>query len=312
MHMILTVTLNTSIDKLYLMESIHPETVMRVKEVHNTAGGKGLNVSRVAAKLQEPVTAMGFVGGFNGQYLESLISQPLVHCAFTHVQGETRSCINCWDLSNGRSTEYLEPGQPVTQEDIDRFLSDFSARLPEADVVTISGSVPQGVPEDFYCELIRRSRAAGIPVLVDTSGSRLIAAVEEKPLFIKPNEDEIAQLTGHSISGREEAVQALTGLHRDGIPYVALSMGGEGALLACDRGVFHGRPPKITPRNTVGCGDSMVAGFAVGFARRLPTEETFRMALAVSAANALSLFTGDFDPADYDRLYPEIQIEKIQ
>ena len=309
--MILTVTLNTSIDKLYLVESIHPETVMRVKEVHNTAGGKGLNVSRVSAKLGEPVTATGFVGGFNGQYLESLISQPLVRCAFTHVQGETRSCINCWDLSNGHSTEYLEPGQPVTQEDISRFLSDFSARLPEADVVTVSGSVPQGVPADFYCELIRLCRTAGVPVLVDTSGSRLIAAVKEKPLFIKPNEDEIAQLTGHCILSRVEAVQALTELHGSGIPYVVLSMGEEGALLACDQGVFHGRPPKITPRNTVGCGDSMVAGFAVGFARRLPIEETFRMALAVSAANALSLFTGDFNPADYDRLYPDIQIEKL-
>ena len=309
--MILTVTLNTSIDKLYLVESIHPETVMRVKEVHNTAGGKGLNVSRVSAKLGEPVTATGFVGGFNGQYLESLISQPLVRCAFTHVQGETRSCINCWDLSNGHSTEYLEPGQPVTQEDISRFLSDFSARLPEADVVTISGSVPQGVPEDFYCELIRLCRTAGVPVLVDTSGSRLIAAVKEKPVFIKPNEDEIAQLTGHYILSRGEAVQALTELHGSGIPYVVLSMGEEGALLACDQGVFHGRPPKITPRNTVGCGDSMVAGFAVGFARRLPIEETFRMALAVSAANALSLFTGDFNPADYDRLYPDIQIKKL-
>ena len=92
--MILTVTLNTSIDKLYLMDSIRPETVMRVKEVHNTAGGKGLNVSRAAAKLGEPVTAMGFTGGFNGRYLESLIASPLVRCAFTHVTGETRSCIN--------------------------------------------------------------------------------------------------------------------------------------------------------------------------------------------------------------------------
>ena len=309
--MILTVTLNTSIDKLYLIESVRPETVMRVKEVHNTAGGKGLNVSRVAAKLREPVIAMGFTGGFNGQYLESLVSQPLVRCAFTHVRGETRSCINCWDLSDGRSTEYLEPGEPVSQEEISRFLADFKARLHEADVVTISGSVPQGVPEDFYCELIRLCRTAYVPVLVDTSGNRLVAAVKEKPLFIKPNEDEIAQLTGRRITQREEAVQALTELHASGIPYVVLSMGEEGALMACDRGIFHGKPPKITPRNTVGCGDSMVAGFAVGFARRLPVEETFRMALAVSAANALSLFTGDFAPADYDRLYPDVRIEKI-
>ena len=311
MHMILTVTLNTSIDKLYLVDSVQPETVMRVKEVHNTAGGKGLNVSRVAAKLQEPVTATGFTGGFNGQYLESLISQPLVRCAFTRVRGETRSCINCWDLSDGRSTEYLEPGEPVSPEEVSRFLADFKSRLPEADVVTVSGSAPKGVPDDFYCELIRLCRAASVPVLVDTSGSRLISAAKEKPTFIKPNEDEIAQLTGHCILSREEALQALAELHGCGIPYVVLSMGEEGALLACDRGIFHGKPPKITPRNTVGCGDSMVAGFAVCFSRRLPVEESFRMALAVSAANALSLFTGDFDPADYDRLYPEVKIEKI-
>ena len=309
--MILTVTLNTSIDKLYLMDSVHPETVMRVKEVHNTAGGKGLNVSRVAAKLMEPVTAMGFTGGFNGQYLESLISQPLVRCAFTHVAGETRSCINCWDLSCGRSTEYLEPGEPVTAEDVCRFLNDFLGELSGADVVTISGSIPKGVPEDLYSELIRRCRKAGIPVLLDTSGSRLVAAVQEKPSFIKPNEDEIFQLTGKQFSGREEAVTVLKGLYESGIPYVVLSLGAEGALLACKEGVFYGKPPKIIPKNTVGCGDSMVAGFAVALARKLPVTEGFRMALAVSAASALSLLTGDFDPADYRRLFPEVVIEQL-
>ena len=309
--MILTVTLNTSIDKLYLMTGIKPETVMRVKEVHNTAGGKGLNVSRVAGKLGEDVAATGFVGGFNGRYLESLVDNPLVRCAFTHVDAETRSCINCWDLSDGKSTEYLEPGAPVTGEDVSRFLADFDRELTGADVVTISGSIPEGAPEEIYSDLISRCRQAGIPVLVDTSGARLISAVKEKPSFIKPNEDEIAQLTGRSFSGREEAVRALMELHDGGIPYVVLSLGAEGALLACDKGVFHGKPPKITPRNTVGCGDSMVAGFAVGFARHLSMAETFRMALTVSAASALSLFTGDFDPADYDRLYPEVSIDKV-
>ena len=310
--MILTITLNSSIDKLYLMDSVQPETVMRVKEVHNTAGGKGLNVSRVAAKLGEPVTAMGFTGGFNGQYLESLISSPLIRCAFTHVKGETRSCINCWDLSCGRSTEYLEPGDPVTGEDVSRFLDDFSRELPFADVVVISGSMPKGVPEDFYCELIRRCRTAGVPVLVDTSGSRLVSAVKELPTLIKPNEDEIIQLTGKSFSGLPAAAAALKELRDTGIPYTVLSMGSDGALLACKDGVFHGRPPKITPRNTVGCGDSMVAGFAAGLVRRLPTEETFRMALAVSAANALSLFTGDFDPEDYARLLPAVSVDRLE
>lgn len=309
--MILTVTLNTSIDKLYLLEKIRPETVMRVKEVHNTAGGKGLNVSRVAAKLGEKVIAMGFTGGFNGKYLESLVDSPLIRCAFTHVDAETRSCINCWDLSDGRSTEYLEPGAPVSPEDTARFLADFDRELPAADVVSVSGSIPEGVPEDIYCSLIRRCRQAGVPVLIDTSGSRLASAVKEKPSFIKPNEDEILQLLGRSVSGPEEAACALTELHEGGIPYAVLSLGAEGALLACSEGVFRGKPPKLIPRNTVGCGDSMTAGFAVGFARSLPVMETFRMALAVSAASALSLFTGDFDPADYERLHPQVSIHRV-
>ena len=309
--MILTVTLNTSIDKLYLMDGIRPETVMRVKEVHNTAGGKGLNVSRVAGKLGERVTAAGFVGGFNGKYLESLVDNPLVRCAFTHVEAETRSCINCWDLSDGKSTEYLEPGAPVTADDAARFLADFDRELPGAGIVTISGSIPEGTPEDIYRSLIRRCRKAGVPVLLDTSGKLLVSSAEEKPTLIKPNEDEIVQLLGRPVSGSEEAARALAELHEGGIPYAVLSLGAEGALLACDEGVFHGKPPKITPRNTVGCGDSMTAGFAVGFARSLSTEDTFRMALAVSAASALSLFTGDFDPADYERLLPEISIRRV-
>ena len=309
--MILTVTLNTSIDKLYLMDGIRPETVMRVKEVHNTAGGKGLNVSRVAGKLGEPVTATGFVGGFNGKYLESLIDTPLVRCAFTHVEAETRSCINCWDLADGKSTEYLEPGAPVDGGDVARFLADFERELPGADVVTISGSIPRGAPDDIYCDLIRRCRRAGVPVLVDTSGSLLASAVKEQPFLIKPNEDEIAQLAGRSFASRQDAVRALADLHEGGIPYVVLSLGAEGALLACGDGVFHGKPPRITPRYTVGCGDSMVAGFGVGCARRLSVAETFRMALAVSAAGALSLFTGGFDPADYERLRPEVVIERV-
>ena len=138
-----------------------------------------------------------------------------------------------------------------------------------------------------------------------------MSAVKEKPTLIKPNEDEIAQLTGRTFSGREDAVRALAALHEDGLPYVVLSLGAEGALLACDEGVFHGKSPKITPRNTVGCGDSMVAGFAVGFARRLPVSDTFRTALAVSAASALSLFTGAFDSADYERLLPEVSVDRV-
>ena len=309
-EMILTVTMNTSIDRLYMVDRVTPETVMRVREVHNTPGGKGMNVSRVARKLREPVTAAGFTGGFHGQYLEQMLAETGVTPDFTHVKTETRSCINIWDLSDNRSTEYLEPGAPVTAEELDRFLTDFSVRLPSADAVTISGSVPAGVPKDIYARLIARCRERNVPVLLDTSGELLREGVKAVPTLVKPNEDEIGAISGCSPENREETVRALKGLVERGIRYAVLSLGAEGAILASAEGLLYGRPPRVVPKNTVGCGDSMLAGFAVGIARRLPIRECFRMALAVSAASAMNLLTGDFDEPDYQDILPRVEIRE--
>lgn len=310
--MILTVTLNTSIDKLYMLETLTPYTVMRVKQVHNTAGGKGLNVSRVAAQLGEPVTAMGFVGGFNGRYFESLITEPLIRKAFTPTASETRSCINGWDQSCGRSTEYLEPGATVTAGEVNRFVEDFQHELTQADAVTISGSLPQGVSAAVYDKMIRICHEASKPVLLDTSGEALRHGAKALPTFIKPNADEIGQLLGSVPETREALISAAQALHKGGIPMVALSLGADGALVACKEGVYWGKPPHIEPKNTVGCGDSMVAGFAVGVVRGLGVAEQLRLAVAVSAANALSMSTGGYDERDLDSLTPRVEIQRIQ
>ena len=223
--MLLTVTLNASVDKLYLLEKNTLGTVMRVKETRNSAGGKGLNVSRVAAQLGESVTAMGFVGGHTGRYFESLITHGGITRAFTHVAAEMRNCINCWDLSCGQSTEYLETGAPVTQEEADRFLEDFSARLPTADVVAISGSLPRGVADDFYAALVRLCHQAGKPVLLDASGAALRNALPAAPDAIKPNTDEIEALLGYAPQNFAQKVEAVRALHRGGVAYAALSLG---------------------------------------------------------------------------------------
>ena len=309
--MILTVTLNASIDKLYLMDSITPETVMRVREVHNTPGGKGLNVSRVARKLGEPVMALGFTGGFNGSYLESMLNASGVIPCFTHVDAETRSCINCWDMSAHRSTEYLEPGASVTSGDVDQFMDDFIDHLPQADAVTISGSIPAGVPKDIYSQLISICTGEHKPVLLDTSGAMLAQSVFAGPTLIKPNEDEIQALIPETVLNAFPPKDQLLKLNDLGIPYAVLSMGAQGALLAHETHVIHGQPPHIDPQNTVGCGDSMLAGFAVGFARGWSIEKSFRTALAVSAASALSLLTGDYQEEDYERILPQVTIEEV-
>ena len=176
--MITTVTLNTSVDKLYLVEKLEDYTVMRVKKVSNTAGGKGLNVSKVAYLLGEKVSALGFAGGFNGSYVSSLLEAQGIRAGFTRIQAETRSCINIRELSTGRHTEFLEPGAPVTHAECDEFLSGYRETLPNSQVVTISGSVPAGVEVDFYGKLVSLAKQGGIPVIVDTSGALLAETVK--------------------------------------------------------------------------------------------------------------------------------------
>ncbi len=309
--MILTVTLNPSVDKLYLLDKNTLNTVMRVREVRNSAGGKGMNVSRVAAQLGETVTAMGFVGGFNGQYFGSLITQRGIKQAFTHISAEMRSCINCWDLSSGQSTEYLETGALVSESETERFIEDFRSHLHLADVVTISGSLPRGVPDTFYATLISMCHDAGKPVLLDTSGCGLQNALGSKPSFIKPNVDEIASLLGFAPSTRVEQVQAVNALHGKGIACAALSLGSKGVLVACGQGVYHGIPPRVRPKNTVGCGDSMVAGFAVGMARGMGIIEQIRLAVAVASASALSVGTGEYLEEDFLAILPGVKINKL-
>ena len=309
--MIVTVTLNPSIDKLYLVEKLSEHTVMRVKEVHNTAGGKGLNVSRVARILGEEVTAVGFAGGFNGAYLSQSLQRQGICARLTPVTSETRCCINIREESTGEHTEFLEPGAPVTKEELDRFLDCYRGALRGADVVTISGSVPQGVSADFYGDLVKKAKENDIPVLVDTSGELLKQAVQSKPDLIKPNIDEIGQLLGRMVMGVDDVAKAAQQLHETGIRYVVVSMGKDGAVMACDEGIFQGISPDVPVINTVGCGDSMLAGLALSLSQRRTAAQMLQFSTAVSVANAMNVFTGYLEYSDLEYLYPQICVNQI-
>ncbi len=311
--MLLTVTLNTAIDKLYTVEKMTPGEVLRVQTVSATPGGKGLNVSKVAALAGSEVCAMGFVGGHNGDWLLLLLREanPAIRQNFTKTAAETRTCINIRDDSIHQHTEFLEPGAPVTREEYERFLADYTAALKEADAVTISGSMPKGVPMDCYATLIRLAKEKNVPVLLDTSGEVLRQGAAACPTLMKPNTDELAQLLGEPVSGEEQVLAALKELTARGVKYAVASLGSKGALAVGPEGAYRVTPPTIEPVNTVGCGDSMLAGLALMLAKHQPLEEGLRVATALGSANALSPKTGDFKQEDYDRLYPLVKIEKL-
>ena len=307
--MITTVTLNVAIDKAYVVDTLEKGHVMRVQKCTNTPGGKGLNVAKVAKLCGEDALATGFVGGHAGAYVVDMLNAVQVKNDFVHTENETRSCINIL-AADGSSTEFLEPGAPVTEENVQAFLEKFEELVKISDVLTISGSVPKGVDTDIYAKMIAMARAKKKPILLDTSGELLKEGIKACPTLIKPNDDEIEALLGVPVTNREEILAGAKKLHEQGIPYVVVSLGAEGALVVCDEGVFHGKPPKIETENTVGCGDSMLAAFAVGFARGYSIEETLGYAVAVSAANALTMATGYFEKKDMEQLLTQVEVTK--
>ncbi len=308
--MITTVTLNVAIDKAYVIGEFKQGEVMRVLQCTNTAGGKGLNVAKVAKLCGEDVLATGFVGGHAGAYVEDLLAKQQVKSEFVHVASETRSCINIL-AEDGSSTEFLEPGAPVTEAEVQEFLKEFEGIVDRSDVVTISGSVPAGVNTDIYASMIKLIKEKGKKVILDTSGKLLEEGIKALPTMIKPNSDEISALLGVDINNREELIENGKKLQAMGIEYVVISLGGDGALVITKNAVYHGQPPKITSVNTVGCGDSMVAAFAVGLARNYPIEECLKYAVSVSAANALTMATGSFKEEDRKSLYEQAVVTRL-
>jgi tagatose 6-phosphate kinase len=310
--MILTVTLNVAIDKVYRVEELKPGEVMRVRECKYTAGGKGLNVTKVAKITGAGVLATGFAGGHAGAFVREQLEQKGIPNDFICVNGETRSCINIIDEKTGKQTEFLEPGFSVTPEDIAAFFNKFDLLLERANVITLSGSVPAGCGDTIYADLIEHVRAKEKKVILDSSGKLLAQGIKAQPTMIKPNRDEIFALTGIAAADYQQLAACARKFQKSGIDYVVISLGRSGAFLACDDGVFLGTTPDIPVVNTVGCGDAMVAAFAVGFERGYRPAEQLRFALAVSTANALTVETGFYRPEDLHRLLEQCKVNEFE
>lgn len=308
--MITTVTLNVAIDKAYKIKELNKGEVMRVLKCNNTPGGKGLNVARVIKLLGEDVLATGFVGGHSGAYVEDMLKEQEVPNDFFHIASESRVCINVLE-DNGTSTEFLEPGEGVKPQEICNFVEKFEKIVNKSEVITISGSAPKGVNSDIYAKLITMTKEKGKKVILDTSGDLLKEGIKACPTMIKPNKDEIESLFGVSVNNRQDLIDYAKKIQELGIDQVVVSLGADGAIVVTKDGTVHGKPPKIIPVNTVGSGDSMVAALAVGLARGYDIEESLRYAVAVSAANTLTMTTGFFKKQDMESIYKNVRITSV-
>ncbi|MGM9332222.1 1-phosphofructokinase family hexose kinase [Streptomyces murinus] len=302
--MILTVTLNTALDITYRVRSLRPHASHRVSEVIERPGGKGVNVGRVLAVLGHEVTVTGFAGGGTGRAVrDGLARAEGLTDALVPVAGATRRTIAVVDEHSGDTTQLNEPGPQIAPAEWAMFLDRYAELLSGASAVALCGSLPPGVPVGAYAGLIRTARSLGVPVLLDTSGEPLRRGVAARPDIIKPNADELAELTGS-----HDPLRATEAARRRGAHTVVASLGAQGLLAVSPEGRWRAAPPVTLHGNPTGAGDSAVAGLLSGLVEKLPWPARLACAVALSAATVQAPAAGEFDRAVYEELRGRVAV----
>ncbi|WP_280854160.1 1-phosphofructokinase family hexose kinase [Streptomyces sp. SAI-041] len=305
--MILTVTLNTALDITYRVRSLRPHSSHRVTEVIERPGGKGLNVARVLAALGHEVTVTGFTGGATGRTVqERLTAVPGLVDALVPVTGPTRRTIAVVDERSGDTTQLNELGPTVTPAEWSAFQEAYEDLVPSVSAVALCGSLPPGVPVGAYAGLIRTAKAAGVPVLLDTSGEALRRGVAARPDILKPNAAELAELTGS-----HEPLRATQDARRRGARSVVASLGETGLIALTPVGCWRATPSAHLHGNPTGAGDSAVAGLLSGLVENLPWPDRVARAVALSAATVLSQVAGEFDHRAYKDLLGRVVADTV-
>ncbi|MCI0766138.1 1-phosphofructokinase [Bacillus sp. TL12] len=282
--MIYTVTLNPSIDYVVQAENFTIGTVNRAKEDMKFPGGKGINVSRVLHRLGRENTALGFIGGFTGGFIEDILKGEGVKTDFVHVDGDSRINVK---IKGHEETELNGKGPVITDEQMRQLLKKME-KMQAGDYLVLAGSIPASIPKTFYETMASFGAERHIHIIVDASGSALQHVIQNKPFLIKPNHHELGELFAEKLSTVEEIIPYGRKLIEQGVQNVIVSMAGDGALLFTNEGVYEATVPNGTVINSVGAGDSLVAGFVGIYEKTKDVEEAFRYGVATGSATAFS------------------------
>lgn len=303
--MIYTVTLNPSIDYIVRLDKVNVGSVNRMESDDKFAGGKGINVSRVLKRLGIDNTATGFIGGFTGKFITDTLENEAIATNFVQVLEDTRINVK---IKADAETEINGTGPIVTSEQLAK-LKEILSGLSEQDTVVFAGSSNKNLGNIVYKELIRLTRQTGAQVVCDFEGQTLIDSLEFQPLLVKPNNHELGDIFGVKLEKLDEIEKYAREILAKGAQHVIISMAGDGALLVTKDGTYFAKPIKGIVKNSVGAGDSMVAGFTGEFVRSGNAVEAFKRGVACGTATT---FSDDLATANFiNKTYEKVEVEKI-
>lgn len=308
---VVTVTLNPALDKTVTLAGLAIGGLNRVRDLRVDPGGKGINVAKVLKKFSVNVIAAGLVAGFQGQQLLKQMERDAIEVSFVNVQGETRTNLKIVDERVKVTTEINEPGFNVFPEDLGRLGQKLSALLDQASLLIIGGSLPPGVPDHIYGDYVEMANSKGVKAILDADGGALREGIKAKPFAIKPNLHELEQLVGRKLTTTPEIVSAGKQLLGYGISLVIISMGSQGAVVLDQKEVYQVTPFAISPKSTVGAGDSMVAALAYSLLENKSLAEIAVWATTAGTVTASKSGTQVCTLAEVQHFLPQVHALKI-
>jgi len=309
--LIATVTLNPSLDRHVAVENLVLDDTNRWVSFKREPGGKGINVSRVVKELGGGTTAYGFVGGFAGKALQTILKQQGVPCDFTPIREEIRSNFIITDLKTHCQTRISAPGPKVSAVELKKLMDKITCIKPKPRYMVMAGSVPPGVPYYIYRDMIRDMKALGIITVFDSADLWLQEGIKAGPDVVKPNVREAQTAMGVELATEEDIIGAVKNFISRGIGIAAISRGREGMIIGDKDAVFKVVPPNVEVMSTVGAGDSTVAGLVFKLSTGGSLEEASRFAVAAGTAATLTPGTELCHKRDVERLLPLIKVERL-
>ncbi len=309
--MVLTITLNPAIDKTIELEKLVPKSLNKVLCIHQDIGGKGINVSRVLRTLGTDSSALGFIAGQAGRFIEEKMNTLAIHTAFVEIEGETRTNLKIFDQSEKEITEINELGASATEEDLMKLIEVLSAKISSGTIVVLSGSAPKSLGDDVYEKLTSRSKALGAKVFLDVDGNWFSQGIKAKPNFIKPNKSELELYFGDKIDNEDQMVKAILHFLELGIEYVFVTLGTEGAYFGSNAFIYKMDPLKVEAHSSVGAGDAFVGAIVHAICEELDVESMLKLAVATSAGAVTTIGTNPPEYGWIEAHFDKVKLKKI-